>query len=206
MERLKLKVCGLRQPEAGQVAALGVDYLGFIFYPESPRFVGAGFTYAPPAGVQSVGVFVNEKRAKIIKQLNSIGSRVAQLHGDEQPEQCEALRDLGYTVVKAIRMAQDFDELHVARYHHAVDYFLFDTKGKLYGGNARKFDWSVLGRYDQRTPFFLSGGIRAEDVADVLALRGMNLHALDVNSGVEKGPGVKDLDKVKEVKELVNRL
>jgi phosphoribosylanthranilate isomerase len=205
MEKLKLKVCGLRQPEADGVAALGVDYMGFIFFPESPRFVGEGFTFSPPPGVQSVGVFVNESRSQIIKLLNTIGSRIAQLHGDEQPDQCEALRDLGYTVIKAIPVSDEMATSTLSRFRKSVDYFLFDTKGKLRGGNATRFDWRLLGNYDQRIPFFLSGGIRQEDLEELDELRNMNLYAVDVNSGVEHSPGVKDLDKVKRIKQTLDK-
>jgi phosphoribosylanthranilate isomerase len=206
MERLRLKVCGMRNPEAEQVARLGVDYLGFIFYPDSPRFVGEEFILEPIAGVQTVGVFVNESRSAIIKSLKRIGSRTVQLHGDEKPTDCEALRDLGFTVIKAVAIGNDFDQALVKEYENVVDYFLFDTKGKLFGGNAQKFDWSVLSRYDQNTPFFLSGGIRVEDVDGIRSLRDMNLHAIDINSGVELSPGVKNIEKVKAVKTIVDKI
>src|SRR5687767_3759950 len=121
MEKLKLKICGMRQPEAGQVSNLGVDYIGFIFYPESPRFVGYDFSVdSITMTTQTVGVFVNEDRSAIVKSLNGIGLRIAQLHGAETPDQCEALRDLGYMVIKPFPVNDDFDESIPARYHHAV--------------------------------------------------------------------------------------
>jgi phosphoribosylanthranilate isomerase len=206
MEKLKLKVCGMKQPEAAEVLNLGVDYIGFIFYPASPRFVGHGFAFNATATTQTVGVFVNEDRSVIVKSLSGIGSRIAQLHGNETPEQCEALRDLGYTVIKAFPVGDDFDETVPAKYHHAVDYFLFDTKGKLHGGNATKFRWDVLRRYDQRTPFFLSGGIGIDDLAEIRSVRDMNIRAIDMNSGLEQAPGIKDVEKVKQAKGLVDKL
>jgi phosphoribosylanthranilate isomerase len=207
VERLRLKVCGMRNPEeATQVARLGVDYLGFIFYPESPRYVGEEFTFDGGAAVQTVGVFVNDNRTSMIKSLKRIGSRMVQLHGDEQPAECQALRDLGYTVIKAIRIGEDIDFSQLKNYQNVIDYFLFDTKGKLYGGNASKFDWKILKGYNQQTPFFLSGGIKPEHIQDICALRDMNLHGVDVNSGVESSPGVKDLSKVRETKTIVDKI
>jgi phosphoribosylanthranilate isomerase len=207
MEPLRLKVCGMREPEAGQVSKLGLDYIGFIFYPASPRFVGHDFTFKSAGEpTQTVGVFVNEERATIVKSLNQIGSRIAQLHGSESPDQCEALRDLGYTVIKALAVGDAFDESMATKYGPVVDYLLFDTRGKFHGGNATKFNWEILRRYDQRTPFFLSGGIALGDLAEINKLRDMNLHAIDMNSGLESAPGVKDVNKVIQAKELINKL
>jgi phosphoribosylanthranilate isomerase len=207
MDRLKLKVCGMRGPETSDVVGLGVDYVGFIFYDQSPRFVGEEFSFdKPPGDTQMVGVFVNQGRASIVQSLKRINSRIAQLHGDEKPEECEALRDLGYTVIKAIPVDGTFDGNAIAKFHDVVDYFLFDRKGKHYGGNAARFDWNVLNRYDQRTPFFLSGGIRLDDLENLRSVRNMNIHAVDVNSGVENAPGAKDILKVKAVKLKVDKL
>src|SRR5690349_1704887 len=196
----------MRQPEVDQVSGLELDYVGFIFYPASPRFVGENISFTPKGETQTVGVFVNEERSKVVKALGRIGSRIAQLHGNEMPDQCEALRDLGYTVIKANSVDDAFDPQSLVKYQNAVDYFLFDTKGKLHGGNAKKFNWHVLTRYDQHVPFFLSGGIGIDDLEDIRALRNMNLHAVDMNSGLELSPGVKDIERVKKAKELVAKL
>lgn len=207
MDRLKLKVCGMRGPETSDVVGLGVDYVGFIFYDQSPRYVGEEFSFDKPrGGTQPVGVFVDKGRASIVQSLKRINSRIVQLHGNEKPEDCEALHDLGYTVIKAIHVDAAFDGKAVARFHNVVDYLLFDTKGIHYGGNAARFDWNVLKRYDQRTPFFLSGGIGLDDLENIRAVRNMNIHAVDVNSGVEKAPGEKDIDKVRAVKLKVDKL
>lgn len=196
----------MRGPETSELVGLGVDYVGFIFYDKSPRFVGDEFSFNPVGETQTVGVFVNQGRASIVQSLQRINSRIAQLHGDERPEDCEALRDLGYTVIKAVPVDSDFDEKSLEKFHAVVDYFLFDTKGKHYGGNAARFEWKILDRYDQRTPFFLSGGIRLEDLEGIRSLRKMNIHAVDMNSGLELAPGSKDVAKVKAAKLKVDKL
>ena len=107
---------------------------------------------------------------------------------------------MGIGIIKVFSIDDDFDFNQTRPYDEGADYFLFDTKGKYYGGNARTFDWNVLKRYDQRKPFFLSGGLSLETLGGVNALRGMNLHAIDVNSGVESVPGIKDLDSVRALR------
>jgi phosphoribosylanthranilate isomerase len=108
------------------------------------------------------------------------------------------LRDAGYKVIKALSIDATFDFNQASAYQGSVDFFLFDTKGPLYGGNAMRFDWSLLRNYDQSVPFFLSGGLSPENVTAVSGLADMNLHALDVNSGIESSPGVKDLGRLTE--------
>jgi phosphoribosylanthranilate isomerase len=122
-----------------------------------------------------------------------------QLHGNETPEQCGALREKGYVIIKVFSVFGDFDFATTKPYQSVADYFLFDTKGKHYGGNAIAFDWEILKRYDQKIPFFLSGGITPENVHGIRDLGNMNLHAIDVNSGVEAAPGMKDMDKLERL-------
>lgn len=187
------------------VASLKPDYLGFIFYPESPRFVGNDFRLPEdlPPSIRRVGVFVNETTDRILETAKRVGLDSIQLHGDESVEQCYSLRREGLTIIKVFSVSYGFDFNHTKPYIPAVDYFLFDTKGKYYGGNADTFDWEILKRYDQEIPFFLSGGLSPQNVGDVSTMEGMNLHALDVNSGVEESPGVKSIEKIET---LLNRL
>ncbi|MEI9921820.1 MAG: phosphoribosylanthranilate isomerase [Bacteroidota bacterium] len=188
---IKLKICGMRDAaNIRAVAELKPDYMGFIFYEKSPRFVGTDFKIPVK---NAVGVFVNESTERILEKDVSI----VQLHGDETPAQCQELKDKGLTVIKAFSIDDDFDFAKTKDYK--VDYFLFDTKGQYYGGNAKAFNWNKLREYDQKIPFFLSGGLNAENLKDLGTLKGMNLYAIDLNSGVEDSPGVKNIGKIKEV-------
>lgn len=184
-----------------RVGELHPDYMGFIFYPRSPRFVGDYFQIpaAFPDNVLKVGVFVNESTDVILNSVERIPLDFVQLHGDETVEMCDALKQKGIGVIKVFSVDDQYDFKATENYQSVADYLLFDTKGKYYGGNAKKFDWQVLNRYNQKVPFFLSGGISADDIAAVSELKDMNLHALDVNSGVEVKPGTKDLDKIRQL-------
>ena len=199
MHRLPVKICGMRDAEnIRQVASLKPDYLGFIYYPESPRFVGDDFSLPEdlPASIKRVGVFVNETTDNILGIARRVGLDCIQLHGNESVEQCNILRGAGLTLIKVFSVSYGFDFNVTKPYIPAVDYFLFDTKGKYYGGNANTFDWEILKRYDQEIPFFLSGGLSPENVGDVSSMEGMNLYALDLNSGVEVSPGLKSIEKI----------
>lgn len=185
-----------------QVAALRPAYMGFIFYEKSPRFVGAGFVLPAgfPTGIKKVGVFVNASAETMLATAARVGLDALQLHGHESVEVCRQVKAAGLEVIKVFSVDDDFDFATTEPFRAVADYFLFDTKGKLYGGNAKTFDWSVLRRYDQQVPFFLSGGLTPANVAEALALEGVNLYALDVNSGVETAPGKKDIGLIHELK------
>jgi phosphoribosylanthranilate isomerase len=207
MEKLKIKVCGMRDAaNILDVASLSPDYLGFIFYPTSPRFVGNDFrlpTSIPPT-INKVGVFVNESTQFILMKAKTVGFTFVQLHGNESPDQANALKDAGLKVIKVFSVDDGFNFDVTRPYQKSADYFLFDTKGKFYGGNAKTFDWKVLSRYSQEVPFFLSGGLNSENLTNLDTLRNMNLHALDLNSGVELSPGMKSKEKIKDVIKLTN--
>lgn len=203
---IELKVCGMRDRDnILEVSRVHPDYMGFIFYEKSPRYVGAAFAIPQgfPAATRRVGVFVNESTQQILKCAAQFGLDYVQLHGDESVAQCEALRDNGLGIIKVFSVGDDMDFKVTESYHHAVDFFLFDTRGKYYGGNAQTFDWKVLARYDQRVPFFLSGGITPENVEGIKDLTGLNLRAIDVNSGVETRPAFKDVKKIEAVKAVL---
>nr|PZN58472.1 MAG: N-(5'-phosphoribosyl)anthranilate isomerase [Bacteroidota bacterium] len=192
---VRIKICGMRDPKnIAEVGARRPDYMGFIFYQKSPRYVGENFNVPQSLSpsIKRVGVFVNASVDEIIATSKRHSLWGAQLHGRETPEQCAAVREAGYKVVKAFSVDATFDFSTTSAYRDVVDFFLFDTKGPLYGGNARRFDWNLLEKYDQSVPFFLSGGLAPENVAEVKHLTEMNVHALDINSGIESSPGVKD--------------
>jgi len=192
----------MRNPEnIMDVAALRPQYLGFIFYPASPRFVGDDFSIPTnlPSSIKRVGVFVSASNTVIMKKAKALKLDLVQLHGNETPAQCAELKAAGLSVIKVFSIDDDFNFDVTKPYKGAVTYFLFDTKGKYYGGNAKTFNWNVLAKYDQEVPFFLSGGLSPENVHSLGDVTSMNLHALDLNSGVEISPGIKDLEKVKTI-------
>lgn len=198
---IRIKVCGMR--EAHNIVEVGTrrpDYMGFIFYRKSPRYVGDGFTVPAhlPTTVRRVGIFVDAPVDEVIAAAQKHSLWGTQLHGRETPDYCAAVQAAGYKVIKAFPVDATFDFAGTSAYKELVDFFLFDTKGPLHGGNAMRFDWSLLKNYDQSVPFFLSGGVSPENVPGIRHLADMNLHALDVNSGIESEPGVKDLDRLTE--------
>ncbi|HTF17506.1 MAG TPA: phosphoribosylanthranilate isomerase [Chryseolinea sp.] len=183
----------------GTVAALSPDYLGFIEYTRSPRFVGAGFRTPELAdSIRRVGVFVNESIDVIEGRITSARYDAVQLHGEEGPDFCARLRDKGVPVIKVFRVDDEFDFDETKAYFNKVDQLLFDARGKQPGGNGIRFDPHTLQRYDQRIPFFLSGGLQPETLLeDIANLSGMNLYGVDLNSGVERAPAIKDPDRVR---------
>ncbi len=195
----------MREPDNMlEAGALQPDFMGFIFYPNSPRCVPDDFKLPVglPSSIKRVGVFVNETSKQILNAVNKHALDFIQLHGNESVEFCEGLKKAGVGVIKVFSIGEGFQFSAIEPYKKAVDFFLFDTKGKYYGGNTSVFDWNLLKQYDQEIPFFLSGGISLENIKDISKLSGMNLYAVDVNSGVEVNPGIKNIDKIKEL--LIN--
>jgi phosphoribosylanthranilate isomerase len=212
MSDLKIKVCGMRDPEnIRAISSYGPDYMGFIFYNKSPRFVGDHFDTSVldsiPQTIKKVGVFVNEDIDKLVDIAEKYHLDYLQLHGDESIEYCQEMKERGYKIIKAISINSESDVIKSKLYSNVVDYILFDTGGKNYGGNGMKFNWDVLKSYDQNTPFFLGGGLGLDDLADIRIFRDLGVHSLDINSGFEEEPGMKDLQKVqkaiKRIKEEV---
>ncbi|WP_194349950.1 phosphoribosylanthranilate isomerase [Pontibacter beigongshangensis] len=191
----------MREPEnVQQVAALRPDFLGFIFYPGSKRFAGPaadlGFLHQLPATTKRVGVFVNEQTAETTRLVQELKLDLVQLHGDETPAQCAAMQAAGVEVIKAFSVDENFNFASLDPYSNSCDFFLFDTKGKNYGGNGVTFDWRVLENYHLDKPYFLSGGLNLENIANLGSIS-RQPYALDVNSGFEHQPGLKDVEKVK---------
>lgn len=204
---VKLKICGMRDPaNIAEVSALRPDYMGFIFYDKSPRYTGENFVLPQlPISIKKVGVFVNETNERILTIVKKYNLDFVQLHGDESAEQCANLSDK-VSVIKAFSIDEDFAFESINPFKESVTYFLFDTKGKYYGGNSKTFNWKLLEKYDQQIPFFLSGGISVNNIEGVKSFANLNIHALDVNSGVEIDPGLKDIDRIKELKHVLNTL
>ena len=197
--RPKIKVCGMRESEnILDVSQFDIDYMGFIFYKGSPRFVGDSFTVpkAIPSSLKRVGVFVDEDTEEILKLVDRHRLSYVQLHGDETAEDCAVLKSAGLGVIKAFGVKGDFDFSKTEEYSSFVDYFLFDTAGKQRGGTGLSFDWKILGRYNGATPYFLSGGIEQSSIELIKGLNDSKIHAIDVNSKLEVSPGIKEVEKV----------
>lgn len=205
---MKIKVCGLREAaNLEQIAALKPDFVGFIFYDQSPRFVGdvldEAIVKALPRSIRKVGVFVNASPDFILRSVKKYDLQYVQLHGNETPEYCRSLQNRGINIIKAFRVDDSFNFSMLNNYKAFADFFLFDAKGDQPGGNGIAFDWGVMTKYDNAKPFFISGGIGLENLHQLDQLKGMKLYGVDVNSQVETAPGVKNVDKVKE---LIDRL
>ena len=195
-----VKVCGLREPEnINNVVGAGADMLGFILFPPSPRFIGNDCNIpATPQGIDRVGVFVNELFETIESWAIKLKLTHIQLHGSESVELCKQLKQKGYKVIKSISIEshKDFDQCKI--YDGVVDLLLFDTKCKSYGGSGMSFDWSLIDYYIGFTPFLLSGGITPDMHKSIKAIKHNKLAGIDVNSGFEIKPALKDTNKVEQ--------
>lgn len=204
---MKLKVCGMRDADnIREVAKLSPDFMGFIFYPKSKRYVGEDFVMPEiPAGIKKVGVFVNESVENILAKASKYKLDLVQLHGDESPALTTKVWEtfvLGPTrakVIKAFGIDEQFDFLVLNEYETCCDFFLFDTKTKEYGGSGKKFDAGLLKKYNLDKPFFISGGLDLAVTPHLLS-HVPRPFALDINSKFETEPGLKDISKLKSLK------
>lgn len=190
------KVCGMRDPDnIRAVEQLGIDWMGFIFWPGSSRYVSEPPAYLPTQA-QRVGVFVDATLEDIRAHVRDYGLQLVQLHGHESPAFCRSLRSVcGDTIatIKAFSIATAADLEATQAYEGTVDYFLFDTRSPLPGGSGQQFDWSILDAYDGTTPFLLSGGIGPDDLDRLRAFHHPRLLGFDLNSRFESAPALKDL-------------
>jgi phosphoribosylanthranilate isomerase len=199
---VKLKICGMRAPDnIAALSDLAPDYMGFIFWKHSKRFVTTP-TPDLPATIKKTGVFVDADPAYITATAKQHQLQALQLHGDESPDFCQKLQDLGLEIIKAFAVDTSFDFSVLKTYETVCDYFLFDTKGRLPGGNGSRFDWSVLQYYPSTKPFFLSGGIGTGDHSAIASIINLNLplYAIDINSQFESEPGLKNIETIKQFK------
>ena len=201
-----------------EVSQLGVDMIGMVFYPKSPRYVEMQSSHAgiipdyvkEDINIKSaksparVGVFVDDMVQNIVTRVVNYHLDYVQLHGNEPREMCENLRltldpDIrpGIKIIKAISVSDASDIQKYKEYVGAVDLFLFDTKCKTVGGSGQQFDWQVLEQYDGEVPFLLSGGIGPEDASRLHAFHHPKCIGIDLNSRFEIEPGVKDVEKLK---------
>jgi phosphoribosylanthranilate isomerase len=211
MKNLMLKVCGMRDARnIRETAQLMPDFMGFIFYPGSPRYVGqdniSDRLKIIPDNIKKAGVFVDENHGSLVSIMNTNNLDIVQLHGNENPGYCEQLKKEGLVIIKCFRIGEGLDFNDMAPFISAVDYFLFDTRGISYGGTGITFEWEVLNDYPFEVPFFLSGGIGIENIDGVKRIRSKQLMAIDVNSRVESTPGFKDIEKLKILQARLNLL
>lgn len=195
------KVCGMRDAQnIRDVESLGVDWIGMIFWPKSKRYVAEVPSYLPEH-LKKVGVFVDSTLDDILQHISDYQLDIIQLHGQESPDFAKALKP--HTIIKAFNIEKADDLLQTEKYKGIADYFLFDTKGKMAGGNGQKFDWSVLTAYQGKTPFLLSGGIGPEDAESVKSFHHPRCIGIDLNSRFESEPGFKDIN---QLKTFINKL
>ncbi len=187
-----IKVCGMRDPEnIRAVEQAGTDWMGFIFYPKSPRYVEACPDYLPEQ-CKRVGVFVNEPLEHIIRKAGEYRLNYIQLHGQEDPGTCRKLQEAKLKVIKAFSVAKELGTMSLDRYEGCCDYFLFDTACPTHGGSGKAFDWNLVQSYHGETPFLLSGGINPQSLEALSQFEHPNWAGIDLNSGFETAPAVKD--------------
>lgn len=212
---MKLKVCGMKyHTNILEIAALQPDYMGFIFYEKSSRFFNEELAQLPDS-IKKVGVFVNASAETIIEKLSDYPLQTIQLHGEESVEFCNMLKikiaqtftNKHIEIIKVFSVGEHFNFEQLQAFENCCDYFLFDTKGALPGGNGFTFDWNLLQTYPSSKPYFLSGGI---GLASMPALEDFkqspiskNCYALDVNSKFEIEPGLKNKEKLEKLKKML---
>jgi len=199
-----VKICGLTDEDSIDVALdAGADFLGFVFFDKSPRNVTAEQAAELTQfveGVEKVGLFVNPTDEFLAEVLTHVRLDILQFHGDESPERLDQIRqDFAIPVMKSLAIS-DAEDLRAAEaFFPVVDYLLFDAtppKGSdRPGGNAVSFDWTLLQAFHCPVPWLLAGGLTPENVAEALRVSGAA--GVDVSSGVEKAPGIKDAEKIR---------
>jgi phosphoribosylanthranilate isomerase len=203
-----LKVCGLRERDnVAAIAALQPQWMGFIFVASSPRYF---LEAKDPAiiseisnKIKTVGVFVNESEEMILKTMQLYSLDLAQLHGDEGTDFCKGLTEQGIKIIKVFRVHDVFDFSIVETYAPYAELFLFDTAGKLFGGNGVSFDWQILSKHRFSKPFLLSGGISPADTDALISFRHPDMIGVDVNSKFEITAGVKNIEAIQLFKQQI---
>ncbi|CAI8940921.1 phosphoribosylanthranilate isomerase [Chryseobacterium sp. IT-36CA2] len=210
----QLKVCGLTKTDQIQeLISMNVDFLGFIFYEKSPRYVLNHLSLEDLAAIDhhgKVGVFVNEEIDKILNIVQQADLNFVQLHGDESDDFIIELReklDPEVGIIKVIRVGNNDDDNKdkiaqtLSSNLQSVTYYLFDTDSKAFGGTGKQFDWNILNGFQIPIPYFLSGGISEENIGNIKTLK-QQPFALDINSKFETEPGNKNINRIKEFKIL----
>lgn len=219
LDKIQIKVCGITDiNQALALEALGVDYIGFIFYAPSKRYVLnclqlTALKKFTPAHAKKVGVFVNESIESIVNTVVAAGLDMVQLHGDEDAlyftllkskfnelvQEKTTINNKNIEVIKVFRVGDRMPNL--TPFENIADYYLFDTDSKMYGGTGAHFNWELLKGNTIGKPYFLSGGIGPNDMGGIEVMKqtkaGKDLLALDINSQFETAPGIKNIEKIK---------
>lgn len=216
---MKVKVCGMREPEnLDALSQLPIDYIGFIFYKNSPRFIKGeqlmnwiSENEKKLAGKSRVGVFVDSAIEDILNKVHDYQLDFVQLHGHESPEYCREV--ISYWEISTMRRAklakafsidEGFDFQDTQAYEPHCSFFIFDTKSPSYGGSGKKFDWNLLENYMGMTPYLLSGGIDVKSAKQIRQLNFKQMMGVDINSRFEKTAGLKDIDMIKSFLQELN--
>ncbi len=209
---IQVKVCGMRDPQNIEaLLALPIDYIGFIFYPKSKRYVGDTDLSTWIQGneeafglIKKVGVFVNENIHELFNYTHDYQLDYVQLHGTESPEYCREIASLwrastvrSAQLIKAFSVDENFDFETTEAFEEHCSFFIFDTKGADFGGTGQQFNWDLLTDYKGSTPFLLSGGIHAQSVEAIQAIDHPMLMGVDINSRFETEPALKDIELIK---------
>ena len=205
---MKLKVCGMREKNnIISLADLKPNYIGFIFWISSTRYVDQS-TPSLPEAIKKTGVFVDATIDFIQSMVQNHELKAVQLHGEETPDYCSIIQKFGVEVIKSFSIKDQFDYNKISTYEDYCDYYLFDTKGKLPGGNGYVFDWTLLNAYPSEKPFFLSGGIGSNELIKIKNLinTSLPLYSIDVNSKFEYSPGLKNIDLIRQFKKQLDEL
>ncbi len=184
------------------VSSLPIDYMGFIFYHASPRFVAVldkNIFKNIPQHIQTVAVFVNSPVEEISSIVNEYPFNLVQLHGNESVEDCKYLYEQNIHVIKAFNIDSNTSFSTIENYISYCKYFLFDTATQLFGGSGLQFNWNLLKNYVYETPFFLSGGISLENIEEALKINHPKLFGFDINSKIEDSAAIKNIDKAKQI-------
>ena len=208
MGSMQFKVCGIMDmKQAIALEAIGVDYIGFIFYAPSKRYVLSALSLQDiksfkPANAKKVGVFVNESVDSLLTIVEDAGLDMVQLHGDEDEAYFAAIKDKLLGKVKLVKVFRVGDTMPlIDSFNDVADYYLFDTDSKMYGGTGTHFNWELIKGNAIHKPYFLSGGIGPNDISGIEVMKktkaGKSLAAIDMNSQFEDVPGIKNVEKIK---------
>ena len=203
-----IKICGMKFPKnIHEIGVLQPDFMGFIFYTKSKRFVGEKFSIKAleklPKSIKKVAVFVNENPTRITEIVNQYKFDYVQLHGNESVETCAILKQKEIQIIKVFSVDNYFNFEEVIPFESVSDYFLFDTKTEKYGGSGKVFNWEILEKYKSEKPFFLSGGLGLENLNTITKIAHPALVGLDFNSKLED----KNYKKIsEEVSELIHKI
>jgi phosphoribosylanthranilate isomerase len=199
---MKIKICGNKN-NIEEVIALNPDYMGFILFDKSPRFVSKtelGLIFQKNfGGIKRVAVTVNGELQELINILSEFPFEAVQLHGSESASYCATLKSKfpEILILKAFQVSED--NIPVVSEYDTADYFLFDTASEKFGGSGKSFNWGLISQIETKKPFFLAGGLNPQNIQEALDLKYENLYALDLNSGFETSPGQKDIENLLKV-------